>query len=68
MERQFNLAAGFTAKDDDLPARLKTEPAKTGPAKGLVAGIDKMKPEYYEVRGWTPDGVPKPETLARLGL
>ncbi|MDP1982043.1 MAG: aldehyde ferredoxin oxidoreductase family protein, partial [Sulfuritalea sp.] len=27
MERQFNNAAGFTAKDDDLPKRMKTEPA-----------------------------------------
>ena len=68
MERQFNLAAGFTRKDDDLPARLKTEAAKVGPAKGLVSGIDKMIPEYYEVRGWTPEGVPTEETLARLGL
>ncbi len=68
MERQFNLAAGFTAKDDDLPPRLKTEPAKTGPAKGLVNGIDKMRPEYYQVRGWTPDGVPDQATLDRLGL
>jgi aldehyde:ferredoxin oxidoreductase len=68
MERQFNLAAGFTAKDDDLPPRLKTEPAKTGPAKGLVNGIDKMRPEYYKVRGWTTAGVPEKETLARLGL
>jgi aldehyde:ferredoxin oxidoreductase len=68
MERLFNNAAGFTAKDDDLPARLKTEPAKTGPAKGLVNGIDKMRPEYYKARGWTPEGVPTKETLARLGL
>ena len=68
MERQFNMAAGFTRKDDDLPPRLKTEPAKTGPAKGLVSGIDKMIPEYYQVRGWTPDGVPTAETVARLGL
>ena len=68
MERQFNLAAGFTAKDDDLPPRLKTEPAKTGPAKGLVNGIDKMRPEYYKVRGWTPEGVPEKATLERLGL
>ena len=68
MERQFNNAAGFTAKDDDLPPRLKTEPAKTGPAKGLVNGIDKMRPEYYQVRGWDADGVPSKETLARLGL
>jgi aldehyde:ferredoxin oxidoreductase len=68
MERQFNLAAGFTAKDDDLPPRLKTEPAKTGPAKGLVNGIDKMRPEYYKTRGWDANGVPMPDTLKRLGL
>ncbi|MDP2823522.1 MAG: aldehyde ferredoxin oxidoreductase family protein [Sulfuritalea sp.] len=68
MERVFNNAAGFTAKDDDLPPRLKTEPAKTGPAKGLVSGIDKMRPEYYKARGWSAEGVPTKETLARLGL
>ena len=68
MERLFNNAAGFTAKDDDLPPRLKTEAAKTGPAKGLVNGIDKMRPEYYKVRGWDANGVPTKETLARLGL
>jgi aldehyde:ferredoxin oxidoreductase len=68
MERQFNNAAGFTAKDDSLPPRLLNEPAKTGPAKGLVNGLTKMLPEYYELRGWTPDGVPTRETLTRLGL
>jgi aldehyde:ferredoxin oxidoreductase len=68
MERQFNNAAGFTAKDDDLPKRLKTEAAKTGPAKGLVSGIEKMLPEYYKARGWTSGGVPEKETLKRLGL
>jgi len=52
LERQFNNAAGFTEKDDNLPKRLTTEPAKTGPAKGLVNGLDKMLPEYYELRGW----------------
>src|SRR5512141_2039636 len=68
LERQFNLAAGFTAKDDTLPKRLLTEPAKTGPAKGLVNGLDKMLPEYYQLRGWSKDGVPTKETLQRLGL
>lgn len=68
MERQFNNSAGFTRQDDDLPPRLKTEPAKTGPAKGLVNQIDKMLPEYYKVRGWTPEGVPTEETRSRLGL
>jgi len=67
LEKEFNLAAGLTKKDDDLPARLKTEPAKTGPAKGLVSGIDKMLPEYYEIRGWNKEGVPTGETRKRLG-
>ena len=64
----FNNAAGFTAKDDNLPPRLTQEPAKTGPAKGLVNGLAKMLPEYYQVRGWTPGGEPTSETRARLGL
>ncbi|MRR08549.1 aldehyde ferredoxin oxidoreductase, partial [bacterium] len=68
MEKQFNLAAGLSKKDDNLPPRLTTEPAKTGPAKGLVNGLDKMLPEYYELRGWDKEGVPKAETLSRLGL
>ena len=68
MERMFNNAAGFTAKDDDLPPRLKMEPAKVGPAKGLVNGIDKMRPEYYKTRGWDEQGVPTGDTLSRLGL
>ncbi len=68
LERQFNLAAGLTKKDDDLPPRLKKEPAKTGPAKGLVNGLDKMLPEYYAVRGWDKEGVPTKETRERLGL
>ena len=68
LERQFNLQAGFTAKDDTLPKRLLKDAAKTGPAKGLVAGLDKMLPEYYQLRGWTKDGVPTDETLSRLAL
>jgi aldehyde:ferredoxin oxidoreductase len=68
MEKQFNLAAGLTRADDTLPPRLLTEPAKTGPAKGLVNGLKVMLPEYYELRGWDTEGVPKTDTLARLGL
>ena len=68
MERDFNNRAGFTRKDDDLPARLKTEPVKTGAAKGLVSGIDKMIPEYYQVRGWDPEGRLTAGTRSRLGL
>ena len=68
MERIFNNRAGLTSKDDTLPPRLLKEAAKTGPAKGLVNGLDKMLPEYYQLRGWTTEGVPTNETLARLSL
>jgi aldehyde:ferredoxin oxidoreductase len=68
LERRYNLAAGLTGKDDTLPPRLLTEPARTGPQKGRVADLGKMLPEYYQVRGWTPEGIPTAETTARLGL
>ena len=68
LERKFNLDAGFTGKDDTLPKRLLKDAAKTGPAKGKVAGLDKMLPEYYQLRGWTEDGVPTNETLSRIDL
>jgi aldehyde:ferredoxin oxidoreductase len=68
LERRFNLAAGMTAADDTLPQRILNEPAPTGPAKGQVNMLDKMLPRYYEIRGWTADGVPADETLKRLSL
>jgi aldehyde:ferredoxin oxidoreductase len=68
MEREFNNRAGFTSKDDSLPPRLLKEAAKTGPAKGRVNELDKMLPEYYELRGWDTDGRPTTATRERLGL
>ena len=68
LERDFNLKAGLSAKDDTLPKRLLTEAAKTGPAKGLVNKLGEMLPEYYQLRGWSDDGVPTDETRKRLGL
>ena len=43
-------------------------PAPSGTAKGKVSAIDEMLPEYYEYRGWTPDGEPTTQTLQRLGM
>lgn len=68
MERQFNLDAGFTGKDDSLPKRILKDAAKTGPAAGKVCRLDKMLPEYYQIRGWDENGVPTAETMGRLGL
>jgi aldehyde:ferredoxin oxidoreductase len=68
LERDFNLAAGLTGKDDTLPKRLLKEAANLGPAKGRVNDLSEMLPHYYEIRGWDEQGVPKAETRQRLGL
>jgi aldehyde:ferredoxin oxidoreductase len=68
LERRFNLAAGFSKVDDRLPERTVTEAAKAGAGKGDVADLSQMLGEYYQLRGWDEDGVPLPQTLARLNL
>ncbi len=68
LERLFNLKAGITGKEDRLPDRLVKEPLPAGPAKGQVVHLDKMLPEYYELRGWDKEGVPTQEKLRELGL
>jgi aldehyde:ferredoxin oxidoreductase len=68
MERDFNNRAGFSSKDDTLPPRLLNEPARTGPAKGLVNKLPEMLPKYYAARGWDGDGQLTPATRERLGL
>ncbi len=68
LERLFNLGSGLTAADDKLPPRLLETPAPAGVAKGRVSELGTMLPEYYALRGWTMAGIPKQETLDRLGL
>lgn len=67
-EKLFNLAQGFSKKDDTLPPRILTEPMPSGPAKGKVCELDVMLPEYYQLRGWDAEGVPTKEKLSELGL
>jgi aldehyde:ferredoxin oxidoreductase len=70
MERQFNLAAGLTAKDDDLPPRLKTEPGQDRSGQGAgqrrsskmmpsttrcVAGRRKACRRRQRWNGWASD-------------
>jgi len=68
LERLFNLACGFTAKDDTLPPRILKEPQKYGAYKGKVHRLPEMLPEYYQLRGWNKEGIPTKEKLAELNL
>lgn len=68
LERLFNLKAGFTSKDDQLPERMTSLPIKTGPSKGELSHVPDMLPEYYQLRGWDEKGVPTKERLNDLQL
>ena len=47
----------------------KTTAEKTALMRQLrEAQYDKLKDAVYERRGWTPDGIPKVETVKRLGI
>jgi aldehyde:ferredoxin oxidoreductase len=67
-ERLFNIRAGFDRTHDTLPARFFDDPVSDGPSQGQVSKADEMLPAYYELRGWSNQGEPKPETLERLEL
>jgi len=71
LERLILNREGITRKDDLLPRRITEEPLPEGLAKGRVITrnmYDEMLNEYYELRGWDDDGVPKEETLSALGI
>lgn len=71
LERLFNIREGLTKKDDTLSERMFKESLKDGPWKGEFLDkekFEKMKDEYYTLRGWDLNGIPKQETLKRLGL
>jgi len=68
LERHFNELAGFTGADDTLPRRLLETPAPSGTAKGKVCELDNMLKEYYELRGWNPDGSIPDSLLQRLEI
>jgi len=65
----FNLREGLKNATFKVPGRILGNPPLTGGAtKGITVDLATQQKEYYAEMGWTPDGVPKPETLQRLGL
>jgi aldehyde:ferredoxin oxidoreductase len=68
LERLYNISAGLTSADDNLPIRLTTEPSPDGSSKGSVVELSTMLQEYYRCRGWDQNGVPTTAKLRQLGL
>jgi aldehyde:ferredoxin oxidoreductase len=62
---------GFGRSFDFPPARVYEEKITGGPTQGALLErekIDAMLDDYYDLRGWSGDGVPTPEKLKQLGL
>jgi aldehyde:ferredoxin oxidoreductase len=72
LARVINVREGLGRKDDHLPYKVMHMPIPDeGPSKGAYVTqeeLDMMLDDYYEVRGWTRDGIPTPEKLKALGM
>jgi aldehyde:ferredoxin oxidoreductase len=71
MARLFNNRCGIDYQDDTLSKRFLKEVLKTGPSKGRLIeqeGLEYMRSEYYQMRGWDATGNILPETVEALEL
>ena len=67
LQRAFSCREGLDRKDDTLPKRLVT-PLPDGGAAGKAADLEYQLNEYYQVRGWSDNGIPTRDKLESLGL
>jgi len=68
LKRMINVRLGITRADDTLPRRLLTQARPTGSAAGVLPDLEAMLEEYYQLRGWTAEGVPAEKKLWEMGL
>jgi aldehyde:ferredoxin oxidoreductase len=68
--RLFNVREGVNRDLDVLPERFSDRLAEGGSAGEAITeeDLEGMINEYYDLRGWSKEGVPKKETLSRLGI
>jgi aldehyde:ferredoxin oxidoreductase len=69
LKRLYNTRLGVSREDDQLPHRILTLQKRGEELPNIPPeAFRKMMDEYYEIRGWTPDGRVRPETLSALDL
>jgi len=69
--RLFNNREGLTREDDNLPPRILKDTLPEGPTKGNVVNekdLNTLLDKYYEVRGWSKQGIPTTEKLKELNI
>ncbi|MGV9198457.1 MAG: aldehyde ferredoxin oxidoreductase family protein, partial [Promethearchaeia archaeon] len=68
LERLYNVNLGLDRKDDTLPKRFLEEPMPKGPSKGQRVDLNALLDQFYEVMGWTENGLPTEQKLTELDL
>jgi aldehyde:ferredoxin oxidoreductase len=68
LKRMINNRLGVSREDDILPGRLLKLARPSGQAAGQLPDLAAILDEYYDIRGWLPDGRPSEERLEKLGL
>jgi len=58
--RRFNLREGLSPKEDTLPKRFFDEPLGKDGKMIRREELHKMLQDYYALRGWSSEGIPKP--------
>ena len=72
LQRLFNIRQGMTPGADELPPRIRSLPEFGRYAREercVIRDLPGMLREYCAARGWDETGgIPREETLQRLGL
>jgi len=70
LQRAFNAREGFTAEDDVLPEKI-SQPLEGGESDGVCVPVDQIERAralYYQMCGWSTEGVPTRAKLEELGI
>ena len=66
LERLMNTREGVTAEDDTLPDRILSSRVNGSSNSGFP--LNKMLKEYYRIREYDENGIPRQSSLKRLGI
>ncbi|MBI2866220.1 MAG: aldehyde ferredoxin oxidoreductase family protein [Chloroflexi bacterium] len=67
LQRAFNVRCGVSGVDDTLPPRL-LKAAQDSADPNRAPDLARQLQDYYQVRGWTPQGMLTRQKLVELGL
>ncbi len=71
LERKYITDLGISRKDDTLPDHYFDVPIPDGPSKGEYIDRNEFQnllDQYYDLHGWDKNGIPRQDTIKKLGI